>query len=275
MFEIIELKRLLKTYKINPTKKLGQNFLINQDIAYQMVMSLSNINNSNIIEVGPGVGVLTSVLLRRDLKSLTVIEMDKRFLPILEKIRSQTSKSFHIINANALKIVEEDIIDERYKIIANLPYNIGTLLLVKWLKKISLIDEIVIMLQKEVADRVLARAGTSDYGRLSVLAQYVCNCEKLFDVAPENFSPIPKVNSSVIKLTPKISRIKLNNIDKIEKVCKITFNLRRKKIKKSLERLFSNPKNELETIGIDYNKRPDELSIYEFYKISCIMSRID
>ena len=271
MFEMIELKKLLRLYRITPTKRLGQNFLVNQDIAEQVVMSLSNINNSNIIEVGPGAGILTNILLKKDLKSLTVIEMDKRFLPILEKIRSQTSKNFYIINANALKIVEEDIINEHYKIISNLPYNIGTLLLVKWLKKMSLINEIVVMLQKEVADRVLARVGTSNYGRLSVLAPYVCNCERLFDVAPENFSPMPKVNSSVIKLIPKIPRIKFNDIEKMERVCKMAFNFRRKKIKKSLEQIFSNPENELERVGIDYNKRPEELSVYEFYKISCIM----
>ena len=271
MFEIVQLKKLLREHKIIPTKKLGQNFLINQDIAYQMVMSLSGIKDSNIIEIGPGTGILTNILLQKDLKSLTVIEMDKKFLPILEMIKSKTNKNFCIVNANALKIIEDDMVGEHYKIIGNLPYSVGTLLLVKWLKNMSLVDEIIVMLQKEVADRVLASVATSDYGRLSVLAQYICNCERLFDVEPENFSPVPKVYSSVIKLTPKIPKIKLDSIEKIEKVCQIAFNFRRKKIKKSLEQIFLDSNVKLETLGIDYNKRPEELSVYEFYKISCML----
>ena len=271
MFETVELEKLLKSYKITPIKRLGQNFLINRDIADKMVRSLSNIKDSNIIEIGPGRGMLTRVLLEKDLKSLTVIEMDRRFLPMLEKIKSQASKDFHIINADALKIAEEEIISGCYKIIANLPYNIGTLLLVKWLKKMDFIDEIIVMLQKEVADRVLARTSTPDYGRLSVLSQYVCSCERLFEVEPENFSPVPKVYSSVIKLKPKIPRVKACDIEKIEKVSKVAFNFRRKKVKKSLLQVFLNPKYELERLGIDYNKRPEELSVYEFYKISCIL----
>ena len=271
MSEIIELKKLLKAYKITPAKKFGQNFLINHDVIHRIARSLSNIKDSDIMEVGPDIGVLTNALLEKDLKSLTAIEVDKKFLPILEKIKNQTSKVFHIINADALKIVEENVVNGRYKIVANLPYNIGTLLLIKWLKKVDSIDEIIVMLQKEVADRVLANVATSDYGRLSVLAQYVCNCERLFDVEPENFFPIPKVYSSVIKLTPKFPRVELANIEKMEKVCKIAFNFRRKKVKKSLEQVFLNPKIELEKIEIDYNKRPEELTIDEFYKISCIL----
>jgi 16S rRNA (adenine1518-N6/adenine1519-N6)-dimethyltransferase len=268
MSEIIELTKLLKEHHITPTKKFGQNFLINSSIISAIVRSLGDVTNDNILEVGPGVGVLTNALLDKNIKSLTVVEVDANFLPILNGIKSKTNKDFRIINENAVKIVEEEVIEGQYKIVANLPYNIGTLLLVKWLKKMDFVDEIVIMLQKEVADRVLAEVSTHAYGRLSVLAQYICHCEKLFDVEPENFFPAPKVVSSVIKLTPKTPRIDSVTIENIEKVCKAAFSFRRKKVKAGLRQIFSNPELELEKVGIDCNKRPEELTVDEFYKIS-------
>lgn len=274
MSEIIELTKLLKAHHITPTKKFGQNFLVNANIISNITRSLGDVTNANILEIGPGIGALTTALLARNIKSLTVIEVDKNFLPILEDIKSKTDKDFRIINANALKIIEEDVIDGRYKIVANLPYNIGTLLLIKWLKKLALVDEIVIMLQKEVADRILAEVSTHSYGRLSVLAQYICHCEKLFDVEPENFFPAPKVVSSVIKLVPKTPRVDNSVIENIEKVCKVSFNFRRKKVKTALKQIFSNPELELEKIGVDFNKRPEELTIEEFYKISCIKNPV-
>jgi 16S rRNA (adenine1518-N6/adenine1519-N6)-dimethyltransferase len=271
MFEIVELKSLLNDLKITPRKSLGQNFLINTNIVNKMVRSLSDIAGSNILEIGPGLGVLTNALLERDIKSLTVIEADKKFLPLLEKTKVPPNKLFRIINANALKLTEEELVAGYYKIVANLPYNISTMLLVKWLKKMTFVDEIVVMLQKEVADRILATHSTSNYGRISVLAQYICHCEKLFDVEPDNFFPVPKVHSSIIKLTPKKPRVSLSDIKNIEKVCKAAFNFRRKVIRKSLKQIMESPELKLKKIGIDYNKRPEELTVDDFYKISCII----
>ncbi|WPX96553.1 16S rRNA (adenine(1518)-N(6)/adenine(1519)-N(6))-dimethyltransferase RsmA [Candidatus Bandiella euplotis] len=271
MFEITELNKLLKAHQISPTKRFGQNFLINANIVGKIARSLGNTTNRNILEIGPGLGVLTISLLQKDINSLTVVEVDRKFIPILEEIKANTSKAFHLVNADALKVVEEEIISGNYTIVSNLPYNIGSLLLVKWLKKMDFVDEIIIMLQKEVADRVLAEVATAEYGRLSVLAQYICHCEKLFDVEPENFFPAPKVYSSVIKLVPKTPKIELARIENIEKACKAAFNLRRKKIKTSLKPILSNPEEELMKIGIDFNKRAEELTVDEFDKISYIM----
>jgi 16S rRNA (adenine1518-N6/adenine1519-N6)-dimethyltransferase len=271
MNEIIELQRTLKEYHITPTKRYGQNFLVNNNIINNIIRSLGNIQDKNILEIGPGIGALTNDLLKTNIKSLFVVEIDKKILPILNKIQSGTDKDFEIINGDALKIEEESIIDGYYTIVANLPYNISTLLIVKWLKKLSNINEIIIMLQKEVADRILAQPSTHAYGRLSVLAQFTCDCELLFDVEPENFFPAPKVTSSIIKLTPKQQQPTTREINNIEKICKSAFNFRRKKIKKSLENIFDNPEIELEKLKIDYNKRPEQLTVDEFFKISTIV----
>ena len=203
MEETIILKQMLNQYNITPTKKFGQNFLVNNDIVNKIIRSLGNVRNKNLLEIGPGIGVLTKNLLRTDLKSLTTIEIDKKFIPVLHQIKSRTSKNFHIINDSALKIQEANIIDGRYTIVANLPYGISTLLIVKWIKKLHLIDKIIVMLQKEVADRITAQVSTQSYGRLSVLVQFVCDYELLFNVDPESFFPVPKVTSSMIQLKPK------------------------------------------------------------------------
>ena len=273
MNEIIKLQRILKEHNITPTKRYGQNFLVNNDIVNNIIRSLGNMKGKTVLEIGPGIGALTNDLLKTDIKSLFVVEIDKKVLPILHKIQLGTTKHFEIINADALKIDESSIIDEDYIIVANLPYNISTLLIVKWLKNLSNINQIVIMLQKEVADRILAQPSTHSYGRLSILAQFTCDCELLFDIEPENFFPVPKVTSSIIKLTPKRPEPSAREINNIEKLCKSTFNFRRKKIKKSLEKIFNCPEIELEKLQIDYNKRPEQLTIDEFFNISTIMEQ--
>lgn len=271
MNEISELKRNLKECNITPTKKFGQNFLINQNIIHQIIRSIGNTRDKAILEIGPGVGILTNQLLKTNIKLLTIVEIDKKIKPILDKIKAPSNVNFNIIYGDALRINEKDIVGNFYSIVANLPYNISTLLLVKWFKNLHSIDSIIVMVQKEVASRLIAKVGTHDYGRLSVLAQFTCDCELLFDVGPENFFPIPKVTSSVIKLNPKKVLPSLEEINKIEKVCKVTFNYRRKQIRKTLKQIIANPEYELETLKIDLNKRPEQLSVDEFFKIASIL----
>ena len=271
MNEVIKLKRILKECNIIPTKKFGQNFLINQNIINKIVRSIGNTRDKIILEIGPGVGILTNQLLNTNIKSLVIIEIDKKVKPILDKIKIPNKVNFNIIYANALQVDERKIIGGTYSIVANLPYNISTLLLVKWFKNLSFIDNIIVMVQKEVANRLIARVGIHDYSRLSVLAQFTCNCELLFDVEPENFFPVPKIISSVIKLTPKKALPSLEEINKIEKVCKITFNYRRKQIRKTLKPIIASVEEELTKLKIDFNKRPEQLSVDEFFKISSIV----
>lgn len=271
MNEISELKRNLKEFNITPTKKFGQNFLVNQNIVNQIVRSIGNTCDKEILEIGPGIGVLTNQLLKTNIKSLTVVEIDKKMQPILDKIKAPSNMDFNIIYDDALQINERNFVGNFYSIVANLPYNISTVLLVKWFKNLHFIDSIIVMVQKEVANRLIAKVGTHDYGRLGVLAQFTCDCELLFDVGPENFFPIPKVTSAVVKLTPKKLLPTLEEINKIERVCKVTFNYRRKQIRKTLKQIIANPEYELKKLKIDYSKRPEQLSIDEFLKISNIL----
>lgn len=272
MDEVITLQKTLKEHKITPSKRYGQNFLVNDHIVYNIIRSLGNVKNKNILEIGPGIGALTNHLLKTDIKSLLVVEIHKKIIPILDKIKLTTNKDFKIIHDDALKIEEEKVIHGRYTIVANLPYNISTLLLVKWLKKLEYVDEIIIMLQKEVAHRILSSPSSHSYGRLSVLSQFTCHCELLFDVEPENFFPIPRVTSSIIKLTPKKIQPSIESINSIEATCKNLFNFRRKKINKALNQILNNSTAMLKELKIDCNKRAEQLTVDEFFQISRMSS---
>ena len=246
----------------------GQNFLLNNTVASNIIYSLGNIKNHNILEVGPGTGILTRYLLEKFLKSLVIVEIDKKIIPILRDIKSKNDTIFTIINDNAINVNEESIIHGRYSIVANLPYNISTRLIVKWIKKMHFIDKIVVMLQKEVADRIVATPSTKQYGKLSVLAQFNCDCELLFYVSPENFFPSPKVTSAVIKLKPRKSLRTAQENKNIEKICKLAFNFRRKKISNSLKGTLISFKHFFNDLNINPNKRCEQLTIDEFFRIS-------
>ena len=255
---------LVKTYKILPTKKLGQNFIIDTDIADIIAATASPAENFNILEIGPGLGMLTKSLLSISPKNLVVVEKDSNLAKLLNKF---LGKNVKIINDDALKVDETTIIEKPIKIVANLPYNIGTKLLIKWLHNITYFEELIIMLQKEVADKIIAKPKTSGYGRLSVISQLLCDCEKIFDVAPESFYPKPKIFSSVLKLKTKHHVLSNIEIAKIEKISQLAFNQRRKTLKKSLSPLLSNPTEQLKSLDIDPKSRAEELSLEDFKKI--------
>ena len=272
MDELTILKSILNQYQITPNKKLGQHFLINHHIIYNIIRSSGNIQGKNLLEIGPGTGALTKALLQMNLKSLTVVEIDKKISQVLNNIDSYDTRNLKIINENALKIKEEDIINGSFIILANLPYNISTLLLSKWMKKLQYIDQIIVMVQKEVANRIVGKVSTNNYGKLSVLTQLSCECELLFDVAPDNFFPPPKVISSVIKLRPKKKLLTTQEIANVEKVCQVFFSFRRKKIYKALGHIITDPKKMLNYLNVDYNKRCEQLTSNEFFKISSIIT---
>lgn len=247
-------------------RKFGQNFITNSSITKKIAQCINAPEKSTIIEVGPGSGSLTKALLAVNPIHLIAIEIDKSLIPQLKDLNN--NRVLQIINNDALKIIEENFTTKKFKIVANLPYNIGVLLVIKWLKKINLIDEIIIMLQREVANRITAKTSSKSYGRLSVLAQNLCSCKKLFDVNPENFYPRPRVISSVIKMTPKKTLLSTESIEKLEKTCKLMFNYRRKKIKTNLKNIFPGIETILIESKIDPDARAETLSVEEFYKIS-------
>ncbi|MDJ1407112.1 MAG: 16S rRNA (adenine(1518)-N(6)/adenine(1519)-N(6))-dimethyltransferase RsmA [Candidatus Midichloria sp.] len=263
------VKKIAANHNIIPIKKLGQNFLIDESVIANII-SMVNIRDATVLEIGPGVGSMTRELLKASPKKVIAIEFDENCITSLELLKNQYP-NLEIINADALKIREEDLIvaNEKIKVVANLPYNIGTALLVKWLKKINLFSSFTLMLQKEVVYRIVANKSTSAYGSLSVICQWLCYTEKLFDIPGEAFWPAPKVTSSVINLIPHSKPLYDCTLEKLEPFLKIVFAQKRKMLRNNLKLAFrEETSNVLKKYGILPTARAEELSIDQFCKLA-------
>ncbi len=253
---------------IKAKKSLGQNFLIDENIINK-ISNLVNINNRSILEVGPGTGNLTLSLLKKKPKKFFVVEKDNNLVSIL---KNKFNDSLDIINKDILNIDENSLCDNQLIVFGNLPYNISTEILCKWI--LNLRDEkiwfsnLVLMFQKEVADRIVSNYNSSNYGRLSVLANWKLEINKVMDIKPNSFSPKPKVDSSLLSFSPKKEYLKLKNPNNLEKITRIFFSQRRKMIKKPFNKIF--PGNNLlqKKLEIDLNLRPQNLDFETYYKIA-------
>jgi len=262
---------MLKKNSFKLTKSLGQNFLID-DTVLEDIVSAADVNkDDDIIEIGPGFGSLTSLLLDRG-KNVTAIELDKKLIPILkEEFKAYTN--FEIINEDVLKCDMDEIIGDReVKILANLPYYVTTPIITKLIKGKSKILSITIMIQKEVADRIAAHPSTKDYGALTLLINYFCEISKVRDVSSAAFIPAPKVSSTVIKLIPRKEKsVEVNDEALFFKVIRESFNMRRKTLSNSLMPLGLSKQelvNVLTDSNIDPKRRGETLSIEEFALLS-------
>ena len=247
-------------------KRLGQNFLNNENILKKIV-SISNLKNKNIIEIGPGKGALTKHIIAQEPKSLFLIEKDKSLKPYLEKLIHEKVLQSKIIYDDVLKVNLSEITpDKKSIIIGNLPYNISTTLIVNLLSIMNHFALMIFMVQSEVANRLCAKVSTKEYGRISVLSQLFCEIEKIFDVGPENFFPKPKVNSTLIRINP-IKKITFKYED-IDFLLKKAFCFRRKKIRNNLLRYL--PKINYFDLEkkFDLDKRPQDFTPEEYLKIS-------
>lgn len=263
--ELPSIDDTLSTYKLSANKNLGQNFLRDFTVTDKIVSALGDISKRTILEIGPGVGTLTRSILAYEPKKLHVVEFDTRFLPVLESIQKIAGERMHIHIGDALKF-DETSIGDNLLIIANLPYNIGTNLVMKWLEKLDIITEIVVMLQKEVIQRFVALPSDSEYGKLSVLISLLCNTDVIMEVAPYHFIPAPKVESQVIRITPKQDRISFEEIKRVASVCSAAFMQRRKKVRTSLKSFLSD--EDFTKLEIDSNKRAQDLTPSEYLQIA-------
>ena len=253
---------------IKPKKSLGQNFLINQDVIRKIV-NIVDISNKDILEVGPGTGNLTSEILKKNPNKFFVIEKDNKLAILLKK---NFNKEISIINEDILKIDEKKLCKDKLIVFGNLPYNISTEILCKWIlnlddKKIWF-SSLILMFQKEVADRIISKFNTSNYGRLSIISNWKLDIKKIIDIKPHSFSPKPKIDSTLLFFSPKKNFLKLKNPHNLEKVTRVFFNHRRKMIKKPFNQIFPKNKNLLKKFNIDLNLRPQNLSLETYYKLA-------
>jgi 16S rRNA (adenine1518-N6/adenine1519-N6)-dimethyltransferase len=261
-------RQLIKQYAVKPNRRLGQNFLLDEDIPEKVLSVCGNLAAQNVLEIGPGVGSLTRELIASQAEKVIAVELDSGFMPILQQLREFSAGKLDIIIGDALKLKLSSLGISPIRIIANLPYNIGTQLILNWLSELSLISKITVMLQSEVAKRLAATPGSKNYGSLSVLVQWLCEIEENFDVPPEYFMPPPKVTSTVVTLTPRPQPLFDCRRENLEKVLRYAFNQRRKMLKSSLKPLSLDIQSLLEQLAIDPNLRPEQLSIERFCQIA-------
>ena len=252
---------------IKAKKSLGQNFLVDKNVL-EKIINTTIIKDKLILEVGPGTGNLTSLILKNNPKKLIVIEKDNNLAQILEK---KFKKKLSIINDDVLKINENTISKEKLTVFGNLPYNISTEILSKWiinLKNSFWFDSLILMFQKEVADRIIADFNTSEYGRLSILSNWKLNIKKKFDIKPDSFFPKPKIDSTLLIFSPKKNFVNIKNPKYLEKVTRVFFNQRRKMIKKPFNQLFNGNEKIIEKLKLDLNLRPQNLNFDTYYKLA-------
>tara|TARA_Y100001970_G_C14212129_1_gene847529 strand:- start:175 stop:960 length:786 start_codon:yes stop_codon:yes gene_type:complete len=252
---------------IKAKKNLGQNFLVDKNIL-EKITNTTNIRDKTILEIGPGTGNLTSYILKKNPKKFYVIEKDNQLISHLEK---KFSDRVTIINEDILKIDETNLFNEKVIVFGNLPYNISTEIISKWIINLQnnfWFECLVLMFQKEVADRITAEFNTSNYGRLSIICNWKLKIEKICDIKPNAFYPKPKIDSSLLLFYPKKKFVKINNPKNLEKITRVFFSQRRKMLKKPFNQLFSGKLYILDKLKIDLNLRPQNIDLETYYKLA-------
>ena len=253
---------------IRAKKSLGQNFLIDKNILKKIV-SIIEIKDKSILEIGPGTGNLTSYILKDCPKKFFVVEKDKKLAIFLKK---KFEDKIIIINDDVLKINEKKLYEDRFIVFGNLPYNISTEILAKWILNLDdknfWFDSLILMFQKEVADRIISKFNSSKYGRLSILTNWKLSVDKICDIKSSSFFPKPKVDSSLLIFKPKKNFHQFKNPKNLEKVTRVFFNQRRKKLKTPFNILFKDNIEIQKSLNIDLNLRPHNLSQEIYYKLT-------
>ena len=270
------LKDIISKYEIRAKKSLGQNFLLDLNLTSKIARYAGNLKQSDVLEIGPGPGGLTRSLLNEGARQVVSIEKDNRCIAALEEIQSLFPGRLRLLQGDALSMNVTQYLTEPIKIIANLPYNIGTELLVRWLNSKnwpSFWQSMTLMFQKEVANRIVARPGSKAYGRLSVMSQWRCNTNIAFNIPATAFTPPPKVESAVVHFEalnePKFPA----EVDKLEFVVSKAFNQRRKMLRGALKGHFINVEEGLFSIGVLPTKRAENITVQEYCAMSQILIR--
>ncbi len=248
-------------------KSLGQNFLIDKNIIDKIINTVT-IASNEILEVGPGTGNLTREILKNNPSKMYLIEKDSFLADSLKEI---IDERVIVFNKDILKFDEHSLSNKKIIVFGNLPYNVSTEILSTWiinLKNDYWFSDLVLMFQKEVADRIIAQFNTSAYGRLSILANWRLNINKICDISPESFSPRPKIQSSLIHFTPKKKFAEIKDPINLEKITRVFFSHRRKMLKKPFNQIFNGNAELLNKFNLDLNLRPQNLDFDTYYKLT-------
>ncbi|MBT4688613.1 MAG: 16S rRNA (adenine(1518)-N(6)/adenine(1519)-N(6))-dimethyltransferase RsmA [Rhodospirillaceae bacterium] len=263
------LRDVLAAHEIRATKTLGQNFLLDLNLTRKIARAGGSIMGKTVLEIGAGPGGLTRALLAEGAGHVVAIERDRRCLAALEELAAVVPGRLTLVEGDALEVDEYALTPRPSRIVANLPYNISTPLLFKWLDRLDLFESMTLMFQKEVAQRIIAPPGGKTYGRLSVMVQWRCAATALFDLPPRAFTPAPKVTSTVIGLTPLVEPRAPADAAILERVVAAAFGQRRKMLRASLKQVSSDPLALLAAAGLEPTLRAENLSVEQF----CALAR--
>ncbi|MGB1077136.1 MAG: 16S rRNA (adenine(1518)-N(6)/adenine(1519)-N(6))-dimethyltransferase RsmA [Bdellovibrionales bacterium] len=264
------MREIIDTHELRAKKSLGQNFLLDLNVTDKIARQAVDIEKMSVFEIGPGPGGLTRSLLMAGAKKVTAVEFDPRAVTALQSLKEASKGRLEIVQADALQTNLKTLCAEEPAIIvANLPYNIATPLLIGWLEQIrenqNAYSQMILMFQKEVADRIVAQPKSKAYGRLSVMSQWLCHCAPLFDLPPSVFSPPPKITSTVVQLIPKnLGMDSQPSFKDMEQVVKAAFSQRRKMIRSTLKSYLQ----ACEKNDIDITMRAEDLTIEQFMQIA-------
>jgi len=268
------LRDVITRFGLAARKSLGQNFLFDLNLTRRIARAAAPLDGFTIVEVGPGPGGLTRALLMEGATRVVAIERDHRAIAALEEIRAAYPGRLAIVEGDALAVDWPALVQGPAKVVANLPYNIATPLLAGWLTAAwpPWFSSLTLMFQKEVAERIVARHGGKDYGRLSVLCQYRCQASKLFDVNRSAFTPPPKVTSSIVQLLPREQPSPACDIAALERVTAAAFGQRRKMLRSSLRTLVPDPEALLAAANIDPELRAEQLPVDGFARLAVVVA---
>ena len=271
------LREVIARYDLGAKKSLGQNFLFDLNLTRRIARSAGPLEGFTVVEIGPGPGGLTRALLMEGATRVLAVERDARTQPALAEISAAYAGRLSVKSDDALAVDWPKVVSGPAKIVANLPYNVATVLLTGWLTQGAWppwFSSLTLMFQKEVAERIAARPGGKDYGRLSVLCQWRCEVKKLFDVNRSAFTPAPKVTSSIVQLVPRQSPEVSCGVKDLEKVTAAAFGQRRKMLRSSLRGAFDSPEAILAELRINPELRAEQLQVNDFARLAQVLGKL-
>lgn len=264
------LREVIAQHDLAARKALGQNFLLDLNLTRKIARAAMPWTAGTVIEIGPGPGGLTRALLLEGAPRVIAVERDERCIAALQPLAEAADERLIMHPGDALETDFADLAPPPWQVVANLPYNIATPLILNWVARAERFTRITVLVQKEVAERLAAKPGGKTYGRLSVAAQWRCEVRMLFDIGPKAFVPPPKVTSTLVELQPRERPLAEADPRKLERVTAAAFNQRRKMLRAALKPLWSDADAKLQEAGIDPTRRAETLSIEEF----CALARL-